>query len=126
MTTVIQAKYITLNELRTKFALQLVEDIQFFPEWQTDLPEITDEDKQHLDRLKRGFFNLVEYPPMLENTVKMAVCAEIPGANGQGRTKEQSLSSLSEAITLILEDRRADALLRELARPAMEQGIDII
>lgn len=40
----------------------------------------------------------------------IAYCAEIPGANGQGRTKAESLSSLSEAITLILEDRRADAL----------------
>ena len=36
-------------------------------------------------------------------------CAEIPGANGQGRTKEEARASLAEAIALILEDRREDA-----------------
>jgi predicted RNase H-like HicB family nuclease len=40
----------------------------------------------------------------------IAYCPEIPGANGQGRTKEESLASLVEAIRLILEDRREDAL----------------
>ena len=40
----------------------------------------------------------------------VAYCPEIPGANGQGRTKEEALSSLSEAIALILEDRREDGL----------------
>ena len=37
-------------------------------------------------------------------------CPEIPGANGQGRTKEEVRVSLAEAITLILKDRREDAL----------------
>jgi predicted RNase H-like HicB family nuclease len=36
----------------------------------------------------------------------VAYCLEIPGANGQGLTKEACLASLSEAIALILEDRR--------------------
>ena len=40
----------------------------------------------------------------------IAYCPEIPGANGQGRTKEECLSSLSDAIRLILQDRREDAL----------------
>ncbi|MGC9975182.1 MAG: type II toxin-antitoxin system HicB family antitoxin [Syntrophales bacterium] len=35
---------------------------------------------------------------------------EIPGANGQGKTKDECLKNLSEAINLILEDRREDAL----------------
>lgn len=35
---------------------------------------------------------------------------EIPGSNGQGRTKEEALASLSEAIALILRDRREDGL----------------
>ena len=37
-------------------------------------------------------------------------CAEIPGANGQGETIEECLQNLAEAIALILEDRRSDAL----------------
>ncbi len=43
---------------------------------------------------------------------------EIPGANGQGKTKEESLKNLSEAIDLILADRREDAL-RGLPKTAM-------
>lgn len=40
----------------------------------------------------------------------ISYCAEIPGANGQGKTKEECLKSLSEAIELILEDKREDSL----------------
>ena len=40
----------------------------------------------------------------------IAYSPEIPGANGQGRTKLEALESLSEAIALILEDRREDGL----------------
>lgn len=40
----------------------------------------------------------------------IAYCPEIPGANGQGKTKEEARESLAEAIALILEDRRDDAL----------------
>ena len=40
----------------------------------------------------------------------IAYCPEIPGANGQGRTKEEVLESLSEAIALILEDRLEDGV----------------
>ena len=39
----------------------------------------------------------------------IARCPEIPGANGQGRTREECLASLDEAVELILEDRREDA-----------------
>ena len=40
----------------------------------------------------------------------IAYCAELPGANGQGKTKRECLKSLSEAIKLILDDRRQDSL----------------
>ncbi len=40
----------------------------------------------------------------------IAYCPEIPGANGQGKSKEEALESLAGAITLILEDRREEAL----------------
>jgi len=40
----------------------------------------------------------------------IAYCPEIPGANGQGHTKEEARESLAQAIGLILEDRREDAL----------------
>ena len=40
----------------------------------------------------------------------IAHCPEIPGANGQGTTKEECLQNLADAIELVLEDRREDAL----------------
>ena len=40
----------------------------------------------------------------------IAYCPEVPGANGQGRTKAEAKRSLADAIALILEDRRADGL----------------
>ena len=40
----------------------------------------------------------------------VAYCPEIPGANGQGRTKDAARENLADAIKLILEDRREDGL----------------
>lgn len=40
----------------------------------------------------------------------IAYCPEIPGANGQGRTKDDARKSLAEAIALILDDRRKEGL----------------
>lgn len=40
----------------------------------------------------------------------VAYCPEVPGANGQGSTRDESLESLRDAIALILEDRREDGL----------------
>ena len=39
----------------------------------------------------------------------IAYCAEIPGANGQGATREECLTSLKAAISLILEHRREES-----------------
>jgi predicted RNase H-like HicB family nuclease len=40
----------------------------------------------------------------------IAYSPEIPGANGQGRTSDEARANLAQAIALILEDRREDAL----------------
>jgi hypothetical protein len=47
----------------------------------------------------------------------VAYCPEVPGANGQGRTKQA-------AIALILEDRRADAF-RGLPRNAIRETVTV-
>lgn len=46
-------------------------------------------------------------------------CPEIPGANGQGRTVDECRQNLSEAISLIFEDRRQGAL-REVPSEAIK------
>lgn len=52
-----------------------------------------------------------EYTVILERDGEwfIAYCPEVPGANGQGGTKEEARASVTEAISLILEDRREDA-----------------
>ena len=37
-----------------------------------------------------------------------ATCLEIPGANGQGETKEECLADLKEAVHLLLETEREE------------------
>ena len=69
----LQAQNISLRDLIDRFGLQFVEDLQFFPEWQENLPEITDSEKQQLDKVKAGYINLLNYPPLLENVVRMSV-----------------------------------------------------
>jgi len=54
----------------------------------------------------------------------IAYCPEIPGANGQGYTKEECLKSLADAIELILEDRREDAL-RGVPEGALHEMVNI-
>ncbi len=52
------------------------------------------------------FTAVVEY----DGEWHVAYCPEIPGANGQGKSREAALDSLRDAIGLILEDRREDGL----------------
>ena len=54
----------------------------------------------------------------------IAYCSEIPGANGQGKTVEECKENLSEAIALILEDRRQDAL-RGIPKDSMKQVVTV-
>jgi len=53
-----------------------------------------------------------EFTAVLERDEEwyVAYCPEIPGADGQGKSKDEALDSLAKAIALILEDRREDGL----------------
>ncbi|MDH3504912.1 MAG: type II toxin-antitoxin system HicB family antitoxin [Nitrospirota bacterium] len=53
-----------------------------------------------------------------------AICPEVPGANGQGETIEETKNSLKQAIEMILEDRRAD-ILRGLPEDAIQETVQI-
>jgi predicted RNase H-like HicB family nuclease len=46
-----------------------------------------------------------------DNDWYIAYCPELPGANGQGKSIAECKESLAAAISLILEDRRENALL---------------
>ncbi len=77
MVQTIPAQDITINDLKTKFNLQHANERQFFREWQDNLPEVSESEKQLLERIKTNFLNLIEYPPLLENAVKMVVLSPL-------------------------------------------------
>ena len=54
----------------------------------------------------------------------ISYCPEIPGANGQGETKEEALESLKEAIKLILEDRLEESL-KGLPEEAIRETVTV-
>jgi predicted RNase H-like HicB family nuclease len=54
----------------------------------------------------------------------IAYAPEIPGANGQGKSRHEVLESLSGAISLILEDRRED-WLRGLPPDAVRETVTV-
>lgn len=64
------------------------------------------------EKEKRGCGMHNEFTAIIERDGDwhIAYCSEIPGANGQGRTKKEARENLAEAIALVLEDRREDAL----------------
>jgi predicted RNase H-like HicB family nuclease len=65
-----------------------------------------------------------EFTAIVERDGKwfIAYCPELPGANRQGKTKTACLKNLAEAIRLILEDRREDAM-RGLPQTACPENL---
>jgi len=77
MTQILQAKNMTLSELEKLFQVQFVESEEFFREWQENLPEITDWQKQLLDRVKAGYFNLIKKSPLLEKPINLTIVSPL-------------------------------------------------
>ena len=73
----LHAREINHRYLIDNFGLQRVRNSEFFREWQENLPEITDSEKQLLDRVQDIYFNLVDNPPVWENAVKLTIISPI-------------------------------------------------
>ncbi len=76
MPQTIQAKSLTLHEIKHKFGLSLTRDDDFFPEWTHDLPTLTDAEIKRLDDIRNRFWRLTERP-MLESMVKMLIVSPL-------------------------------------------------
>ncbi len=77
MAQLIQANELTLSEVEDQFNLrQILDNPNFFREWQDDLPELSESEKQALDRVKTEFLYLNKFP-MLEDLVKMVVLSPL-------------------------------------------------
>ncbi|MBD2778508.1 restriction endonuclease subunit R [Iningainema tapete] len=101
MVTVIQAEKVKLYDLEKKFNLKLSDSSQIFLEWQQDLPELTDYEKQELDRVKASYLNLIKRP-MPENMVKMAVLS--PLLNYAGFYLEPFYTDSEKSVEITAED----------------------
>ena len=53
-----------------------------------------------------------------------AICPEVPGANGQGETIQETKANLRQAIALILDDLKTD-ILRGLPNDAIQDTVMI-
>ena len=69
--------------------------------------------------MKTEFTAIIEHAP---EGGYGAICPEVPGANGQGETIEETKNNLREAIQLILEDGKADTL-RGLPEDAIQEKV---
>ncbi len=102
MVTVIQAQNVNIIDLEEKFGLQLDDSEQFFTEWFDNLPEITESEKQALDRVKTNYLNLVKRRPILEELVKLVVLAPLLDLAGFYRLPFDI--ETEESIQIALED----------------------
>ncbi|WP_375472382.1 type I restriction endonuclease [uncultured Nostoc sp.] len=103
MAQFIQAQNVGLAYLEERFSLQLAEDEAFFTEWFENLLEITDLEKQDLDRVKLHFLRLVKHPPLSEETVKLVVLS--PLLNLAGFYDEPFYIRGEQSIELSAEDK---------------------
>ncbi len=77
MATTMRAGDVTLHDLGVRFGLQLTKDATFFLEWHTELPEISEQEKQQLDRIQASYLHLVSQTSMVEDVVKMVVVSPL-------------------------------------------------
>lgn len=110
MTSTFSAREINLRYLIDQFSLQRINDPNFFSEWQIDLPSLTSLEKQELDRIQSGYFNLLDNPPLLENVVKLTIISPLLFTGGfylqpYSIKAEKSISIAKESEGFLIEGR---------------------
>ena len=83
-------------------------------------PRVGKQAEPAIFEIMKGEFTAVIEPA--EEGGFWAFCPEVPGANGQGETVEETKADLIEAIKLILEDRLEDSL-RGLPKDAIRDVV---
>lgn len=76
MTQAIAIEKLTLHAVKQKFGLQKSVDDNFFWEWQTALPTLTNFEQERLERIKATYQNLDEQS-VLESTVNLTIVAPL-------------------------------------------------
>lgn len=109
MVETIAAQKINLDDLIKEFGLERIDNLQFFPEWQDDLPELTDSEEQSLDEVKGDYLHLSRYT-ILEPIVKLVVLSPLLKLAGFYRppfylAAEKEVEIASEDEELIIKGR---------------------
>lgn len=77
MVQVVQARDISLEDLRSQFNLQTTPQKDFLSEWQENLPAPTALEKQQLVRVQENYLNLASHKSFSEEMVKMVVLSPL-------------------------------------------------
>jgi len=109
MVKTLRAQNLSLNDLVEEFGLEFIDDQQCFREWQENLPELTDLEKQTLDGVKANFRHLSRYP-LVEAVVKLVVLGPLLNMAGFYRppfylTAEKEVKVESEENGIIITGR---------------------
>jgi hypothetical protein len=67
----------TLNQVQARFNLRRTENDQFFTEWFADLPPLTDQEQELLDRIKRKYVYQRADSFLSEETIKLVVLSPL-------------------------------------------------
>ncbi|MGB3296047.1 MAG: restriction endonuclease subunit R [Phormidesmis sp.] len=76
MTQAIAIEKLTLQAVKQKFGLRQSTDDNFFWEWQTSLPTLSDSEQERLERIRAVYRNLGEQS-VLESTVNLTIVAPL-------------------------------------------------
>lgn len=98
----------SLNEVHAKFNLRTVDNEQFFGEWLDELPEINDQEKDSLDKVKNRYLYHRAAGPVAEDAVKMVVVS--PLLELAGFYDSPFRIQTEESVQIAIEDR--DEILR--------------
>jgi len=98
----------TTAEVEEKFNLTPADHDQFFTEWFQDLPDLTDEEKASLDKVKHRFYRHRRRGELAEGTVNLLLVS--PLLEMAGFFDEPFLIKTEPQVEILLEDR--DELLR--------------
>ncbi|NET10193.1 MAG: restriction endonuclease subunit R [Merismopedia sp. SIO2A8] len=104
MIQVIPATDVTLRTLKQSFNLKPAPSQQFFAEWTEAIDAradaLSDMEQRLLDRVQTNFLDLLDDPPVLENSVKMVVLAPLLDLAGFYRRPYRMTTETSVEIAL--------------------------
>ncbi len=123
MLQTLRAGDLTLHQVKAQFGLRESVDQSFFLEWQEDLPELSQDDRQSLDQLKTNFLYLLEFP-MSEEAVKLVMLSPLLSKANFFQPPFHLKTEASVQIELMNDDRASET--PELGPQVVKGRIDIL